>query len=144
MVDELLRPRQNGRHFTDDRFKCTLLNKNVLILLKIWLKFVLKVRINNIPPLVQIIAWRWPCDKPLSEPMMVSLLTHICITRPQWVKDKLAYLHWKWWLISIRAKFEIEHNINKNIQCIFVRTKNLQQHKDWYEYHCQVLINGKK
>ena len=31
-------------------------------------------------------AWRRPRDKPLSEPMMVSLLTHICVTRPQWVK----------------------------------------------------------
>ena len=26
-----------------------------------------------------------PGDKPLSEPMMVSLLTHICVTRPKWV-----------------------------------------------------------
>ena len=24
-------------------------------------------------------------DKPLSEPMMVNLLTHICVARPQWV-----------------------------------------------------------
>ena len=31
-------------------------------------------------------AWRWPGYKPLSEPMMVSLLTHICVTQPQWVK----------------------------------------------------------
>ena len=30
-------------------------------------------------------AWRRPGDKPLSEPMMLSLLTHICVTRPQWV-----------------------------------------------------------
>ena len=30
-------------------------------------------------------AWRRPGDKPLSEPMMVSLLTLICVTRPQWV-----------------------------------------------------------
>ena len=42
---------------------------------------------GNIPALVQIMAWRRPGDKPLSEPMMVSLLTHICVTRPQWVKD---------------------------------------------------------
>ena len=28
-------------------------------------------------------AWRRPGDKPLSEPMMVSLLKHICVTRPQ-------------------------------------------------------------
>ena len=31
-------------------------------------------------------AWRRPGDKPLSEPMMVILPTHICVTRPQWVK----------------------------------------------------------
>ena len=31
-------------------------------------------------------AWRRPGDKPLSEPMMVRLVTHICVTRPQWVK----------------------------------------------------------
>ena len=55
------------------------------ISLKISLKFVPKVRINNIPELVQIMAWRWPDNKPLSEPMMVSLLTHICVTQPQWV-----------------------------------------------------------
>ena len=30
-------------------------------------------------------AWRRPGDKPLSEPIMVRLPTHICITRPQWV-----------------------------------------------------------
>ena len=41
--------------------------------------------INNISALVQIMAWHRPGDKPLSEPMMVSLLTHICITRPPWV-----------------------------------------------------------
>ena len=29
---------------------------------------------------------RRPGDKPLSKPMVVNLLTHICITRPQWVK----------------------------------------------------------
>ena len=34
--------------------------------------------INNIPTLVQIMAWRRPGDKPLFEPITVSLLTHIC------------------------------------------------------------------
>ena len=33
-------------------------------------------------------AWRQIGDKPLSEPMMVNLLTHICVTRPQWVKKR--------------------------------------------------------
>ena len=80
-----LRPRQNGRHFADDIFKCIFFNENFWIPIKISLKFVPKGPINNIPALVQIMAWRRPGDKPLSEPMMVSLLTHICVTRPQWV-----------------------------------------------------------
>ena len=80
-----LRPRQNGRHFTDDIFKRIFFNENVWISIKISLKFVPKGLINNIPALVLIMAWRWPGDKPLSEPMMVRSLTHICVTRPQWV-----------------------------------------------------------
>ena len=67
-------------------FKCIFLNENVWILIKISLKFVPKGRINNIPSLVQIMVWCRPGAKPLSEPMMVSLLTHICVTRPHWVK----------------------------------------------------------
>ena len=86
-VFNTLRPRQNGRHFTDYVFKCIFLNENVWISLRISLEFVPKGLINNIPPLVQIMAWCRPGDKPLSEPMMISLLTHICITQPQWVND---------------------------------------------------------
>ena len=48
--------------------------------------------INNIPVLVQILAWRRPGDKPLSGPMMVRLPTHICVTRPQWVNHRHAVL----------------------------------------------------
>ena len=81
-----LRPRQDGRHFPEDIFKRIFLNENVSISIKISLKFVPKGLINNIPALVQIMAWRRSGDKPLSEAMMVSLLTHICVARPQWVK----------------------------------------------------------
>ena len=81
-----LRLRPNRRHFADDIFKCILENENGWISPRISLKFVPKVRINNIPALVEIMAWRRPGDKPLSGPMMVSLLTHICVIRPQWVK----------------------------------------------------------
>ena len=83
-----LRPRQNGRHFPDDIFKCIFLNESGQISIKISLKFVPNVPINNILTWAQIIAWRCPGDKPLSEPMTGSLLTHICVTRPQWVKPK--------------------------------------------------------
>ena len=67
-----LRPRQNGRHFADDTLNRIFLNENVKISIKISLKFVPWGPINNIPALVQIMAWRRPGDKPLSEPMMVS------------------------------------------------------------------------
>ena len=45
-----------------------------------WLKFhwrlSLRVLLNNIPGLVQIMAWSRPGNKPLSEQIMVILLTH--------------------------------------------------------------------
>ena len=61
-------------------------------LIKISMKFLPKGPINNIPALVQIMAWRRPGDRPLSEPMMVSFFTHICDSRPQWVKIQLLLL----------------------------------------------------
>ena len=79
------RPRWNGQHFTDNIFKCIFLNRNVWISIKISLKFVPEGPIKNIPALVQIMAWRRPGDMPLSETMRVSLPTHMCVTRPQWV-----------------------------------------------------------
>ena len=87
-----LRPRQNGRHFADDMFKCIFLNENVWIPIKIPKRFVPKGPINNIQVLVQIMAWRRPGDKPLSEPMMDISKTHICLTRPQWVNAQNCLL----------------------------------------------------
>ena len=90
-----LRPRRNEQHFADDILKRIFFNENVWISIKISLKFVPKGLINNIPALVQIMAWRRSGDKPLSEPMMVSLPTHICVTRPQWVKCYKTQRHMK-------------------------------------------------
>ena len=85
-----LRPRRN-EHFADDIFKRIFFNENVWISIKISLKSVPKGPINNIPALVQIMAWRRPGDKPLSEAMMINLPTHICVSRPQWGKATLQY-----------------------------------------------------
>ena len=90
-----LRPRENSRHFPYNIFIWISLNANVSISIKISLKFVPKAQINNIPALVQIMAWRRSGDKPLVQPMMVSVLTHTCGTRPQWVKKILIY---GWWI----------------------------------------------
>ena len=89
-----LRPRQDGRHFPDDTFTCIFFNENVWILINISVKYVPKGPINNIPALVQIMAWHRPGDRPLSEPMMVSLLTHICGTQPHWAKAIFLTLFW--------------------------------------------------
>ena len=93
-----LRPRQSGHHLSDDIYKGIFLIENVWIPIKFSLKFVPKGPIHNIPALVQIMAWRRPGDKPLSEPMVVSLLTHICVTRPQWVKMLFQQMWglWRW------------------------------------------------
>ena len=72
-----LSSRQNSSHFPDDIFKCIFVNENICISIKISLKFVPKGPVNNISALVQTLAWCRPGDKPLSEPVTVSLPTHI-------------------------------------------------------------------
>ena len=79
-------PKHNSDHFADDNFKCIIFNENIWISVNISSKFIPKGPINNIPQLAQMMARRRPGDKLLSEPMMVSLLAHICVTRPQYVK----------------------------------------------------------
>ena len=108
-----LRPRQNGRHFADDTFKHIFFNENVRISIEISLKFVPKGPINSIPALVQIMAWRRPGDKPLSEPVSVSLLTHICVTRPQWVKITC-------WIILHTYRQMNCHNMCRTVTWIYV------------------------
>ena len=71
-----LRQRQNGCHFPNNILKWIFLNENVSVLIIISSKFVSRGPINNIPTLVQVMAQCQPGDKPLSEPMMVSLLAH--------------------------------------------------------------------
>ena len=103
MTLNILRPKQNGRHFPND----IILNgfswmKMYEFRLEFhWLKFVPKGPINNIPALVQIMAWHRSCDKPSSGPMMVRLLTHICVTGPRWVNAAKCYVYsWvslSWW-----------------------------------------------
>ena len=111
-----LRPRKNGRLFADDTFKRIFLKGNIRISTKNSLKFVPKGLVNKIPTLVLIMAWRRPGDKPLSEPMMVSLPTHICITRPQWV-------NW-YFTIFTQVKLNISINVSNfemsNIICMIM------------------------
>ena len=104
MLLNTLRPRQNGRHFADDTFKRIFLNENIRISIRISLKFVPNGPINNIPALIQIMDWRRPDDKPLSEPMMVrSLYVKHFGTQRNWsyrygsfvnVGNRTMFLYW--------------------------------------------------
>ena len=115
-----MRPRQDGRHFPDYIFKSIFLNENVWIFIKISLAFIPKGPIKNIPALVYVMPWCRPGDKPLSEPMMINLLTHICVTRPQWVNTlrqrqngchfaggslRCIFLNENAWILIISSKF---------------------------------------
>ena len=80
------RPRQHGRRFADDTFKCIFLAENVIIVIETSLKFVPNDLINNIPALVEIMAWRRPGDKPLPQLMVIRL------SRPQWVNELIGRL----------------------------------------------------
>ena len=71
--------------FPDSIFEYVFLDQNKWISIEISLQFVAKGSVNNIPALVQIMTWRRPGDKPLSETMIFTLPTHIWVTRPQCV-----------------------------------------------------------
>ena len=94
------RLRQNGCHFADNAFKCILFNENIWISNIICLKFGPQGVIDNIPALVQIMAWCRPGNKPLSEPMIISLLMHLCVTWSQWVN---VTLH----IISMHGRYNL-------------------------------------
>ena len=79
-----LRPRQNGCIF----------HKTFSIAFS-WMKMyefqlkcdcILFLRVH-LTILVQIMGWHQQGDKPLSEPIMINLLTYKCVTRPQWVNS---------------------------------------------------------
>ena len=91
VIFNTLRRRQNGHHFPDDIFKWIFLNENVWISINTSLMFAPRCPIKNIQTFqhsnIQVMAWRRPGNKPLSEPMMVRLPTHTCVTRSQWFNN---------------------------------------------------------
>ena len=91
------------------------------------LKFVAKIPINNIPALVQIMAWRRLGDKPLSEPMTVNLLTHICVTWPQWIKA--VPLHY-----SIRSRLCFFKIISLQSKVTWVNHMDIKANTDFINF----------
>ena len=110
----------------DDIFKCFFLNENVWISIEVSLKFVPKGPLNNIPALDQIMAWRRPGDKPLSEPMVVRFPTLICVTRPQWVNAKENASAMKLRLFFIKpSTCDVTYFLN-NFNNTFVHFKHIE------------------
>ena len=134
-----LRPRQSGRHFADYIFKCIFLNENGRISIAISLKFVPKGPINNIPALDQIMAWRRPGDKPLYEPMIVSFLTHICATRPQWVNisDNHTCM-----CLPLACQALTCKQITWNISCKISEHETVMKHytSNFRKYHFRIMF----
>ena len=85
-----LRSRRKRPHSLDNIFKWIFLNENIWIWIEISLKFVPKGPINNILALDKIM--------PLFEPMMASLLTHMCVTGTQRVNNVHSSV---WWIAGI-------------------------------------------
>ena len=82
-----LRLRQNGRHFANDLFKRIFVNEKVRIFVQISLKFILECPINNNQ---HWFRWWLGAKKATSHYLnqwWSSLLMHIWVTRPQWVKS---------------------------------------------------------
>ena len=71
-------------------------------------------------------AWRRPGDKPLSEPMMVRLPTHICAARPQWVNWTKVDLP-SIWSCGVELIFPYRQNghhfTDHDFSCILVTEK---------------------
>ena len=101
MAAILSRPQWKMAAIFQTTFSNAFFNENVWTSNKISLKFVSEVSINNIPAMIQIMAWCRLGNKPLPDPMMISLPMHICVTRPQWVNGFELYFinqtHWIKW-----------------------------------------------
>ena len=89
--------------FSRWHFQMNIRNENAWISNQISLNLVPRDPINTIPPLVQIMAWCRPGDKPLSEPMMCSLLTHIWANRHRRV-DNINHPFYEYHIVIYGSK----------------------------------------
>ena len=105
---------------------------------KFWFHLNLFSLINNIPVLVQITDWCQPGNKPLSEPIMVSLVIHQILT---------------WWNIFIKIFLLIPSYLNTEIVQTFqlslitdmdLFTLHIKYHDCWWPYHARTGVISSK
>ena len=137
-----LRPRQNDCHFADNNLKCIFLKENVWISINFSLKFVPGREIDNIPALVQIMAWCRPGDKLLSEPMLVRLLMHICVTQPHSMRYRYARQicfiqnSWKFWNKYIQGYYRNVGNSKGTLDMWAIQHVCPQKSSAMLNMHC--------
>ena len=83
-----LMPRKIDDTFPTTLFKRIFLNENWCIFDKDFFEIFPKDPINDISPLVRIMAWCRSGNKPLSEPTVTN--DGICVIRPQWVTQNFT------------------------------------------------------
>ena len=133
-------------HFTNNTFNFIFLNEIVLTPIKISLKFVDKCPINIIPALAQIMALHHPGDKPLSEPMMVNLPMHICVTRSQWVNKSIKNTwfpcqdHYKHFGISF-SPFNNSFQIGGFEELITINSHANRQFRQCFTHKYSLVLN---
>ena len=124
-----LRPKQNGRHFPNNIFKCLFLKENSWISIRISLKFLPKVPINYKPALVQIMTGCLTGDKPLFEPMM-GYFTDTYMRHSALIS----------WMIQVSCmphgiRYDLSRQIKQIIGMLFNIKLNLSLDKWWLLRH---------
>ena len=80
LVLNTFKTRQNGRHFPDDIVKCKSSNENIYFD-KYFTAVCSRGPMNDIPALVQIMAWRRPGDNQLSEAITDTGINDLAIAK---------------------------------------------------------------
>ena len=106
-----LRPSQNGHRFADDTFKRIFVNENVGVSIIISLNFVPEGLINNIPALVQKMAWRRPVkmntDHLWVTRMMRFISIHLPLGRLGCQSLTIAYIFMRQWIESASVQIMV-------------------------------------
>ena len=115
-------------------------------LISVWPTYIRgKGPINNIPSLAQIMAWHRPGNNPLSEPMMISLLMHICVTQPQWVNNSnfcpfIWGNSWKYWLAFYTEQSSGEYRLTIQTKSGLLSSIEFEPQISQSQFH-MILLN---
>ena len=103
--------------------------------------------IDKIQTLVQIMAWRQPGHNPLSEPMMIILLTHICLSPSHTCTATCRRLPCDWKTAAtnatkVRSKTAFFGCRSIGDWSATTIPKNRRPVGDWWAIDCQLIGNG--